>query len=182
VADLVRFGQALLDEPRLRVVHGKPVGGVYGLGLAGERVGGAEAWGHSGSYGGFQTMLLTVPERRAVFVGLTNGSLGSKALREIEDAFLRGVVGTARRVPATVELPEPERRALSGEYANSDGRYGVRSDGDGLVVSFENGDFTARPIGERTFEITEGDRVRERFDFPLPGFGRFGSRLAERVG
>jgi hypothetical protein len=23
--------------------------------------------------------------------------------------------------------------------------------------------------------------VRERFDFPLEGFGRFGSRLAERV-
>jgi hypothetical protein len=52
----------------------------------------------------------------------------------------------------------------------------------GLAVKIGDEEFAARPIGERTFEITEGDRVRERFDFPLEGFGRFGSRLAERTG
>ncbi len=51
----------------------------------------------------------------------------------------------------------------------------------GLSVRFEDGEFHARPIGERTFEITEGAYIRERFDFPLEGFARFGSRLAERV-
>ena len=53
--------------------------------------------------------------------------------------------------------------------------------GEGLVVSVEGIDFRAQAIGERTFEITEGDAIRERFDFPLDGFGRFSSRLAERV-
>jgi hypothetical protein len=53
---------------------------------------------------------------------------------------------------------------------------------DGLSVTLEDGAYAARAIGERTFEITEGDRVLERFDFPLEGFGRFASRLAERVG
>jgi hypothetical protein len=42
-------------------------------------------------------------------------------------------------------------------------------------------EFLARAIGERTFEIVGGRRIRERFDFPREGFGRFGSRLAERV-
>ena len=58
VHDLIRFGQAHLATPasaRLRIVHGKPLGGVYGLGLFGERVGGVEVWGHPGSYGGFES-------------------------------------------------------------------------------------------------------------------------------
>ena len=60
VADLLRFGRAAARASRRRrrcaIVHGKPVGGVYGLGLFGERVGGVEVWGHAGSYGGFQTL------------------------------------------------------------------------------------------------------------------------------
>jgi hypothetical protein len=39
----------------------------------------------------------------------------------------------------------------------------------------------ARPVGLRTFEIVEGDFERDRFDFPIPGFARFGSRLTARV-
>ena len=185
VPDLLRFGRWHLARPeaaRLRVVHGKPIGGVYGLGLFGERVGGVEVWGHGGSYGGFQSSLLLVPDRDAVFVGLTNSSRGDQALREIEDAFFERVLGARRRVPATVELPADVLDGFAGTYANSDDRRGQFAGGRRPGrVTFEDGEFAARPIGERTFEITEGDRVRERFDFPLEGFGRFGSRLAERV-
>src|SRR5947209_3157705 len=49
VPDLLRFGRHLLDQPQMRIVHGKPVAGVYGLGVSGERVGGVEVWGHQGS-------------------------------------------------------------------------------------------------------------------------------------
>ncbi len=49
------------------------------------------------------------------------------------------------------------------------------------MVTFEGDVFPARPIGERTFEVTQGDWEGDRFDFPLPGFGRFGSRLAEAL-
>jgi D-alanyl-D-alanine carboxypeptidase len=181
VHDLLRFGQHLLADPRLRIVHGKPVAGVYGLGLSGERVGGVEVWGHSGSWGGFQTSLLTVPDRDAVFVGLTNASRGGKALYCLEDEFFQRLLGARRRVPATFDLSHEAREAFSGSYANSDAWYEVSFAIDGLSVKFEDGEFAARPLGERTFEITEGARVRERFDFPLEGLGRFGSRLAERV-
>jgi CubicO group peptidase (beta-lactamase class C family) len=184
VPDLLRFGEWLLASPdfaRMRVVHGKPPAGVYGLGLFGERVGGVEVWGHGGSWGGFQSSLLVVPDRGAVFVGLTNHSRGAKALRAVEDVFFERVVGARRRVPETVELPGDVRMGLSGSYANSDASVEVESAADGLSVKLEDDEYAARAIGERTFEITEGDRVLERFDFPLEGFGRFGGRLAERI-
>ncbi|MFL5954861.1 MAG: serine hydrolase domain-containing protein [Gaiellaceae bacterium] len=181
VADLLRFGRRLLDAPQLRVVQGKPVGGVYGLGLSGERVGRVEVWGHRGSYGGFESSLLTVPDRDAIFVGLTSSSFGSKALWEIENLFFERVVGARRRTPETFPLPADARAAFAGTYANSDSRYELALDGDGVVVTFDDGEHAARPIGVQTFEILDGEHVRERFDFPLEGFGRFGSRLAERV-
>jgi CubicO group peptidase (beta-lactamase class C family) len=184
VPDLLRFGEWLLAAPEfapMRVVHGKPPAGVYGLGLFGERVDGVEVWGHGGSWGGFQASLLLVPEHQAVFVGLTNHSRGAKALYEVENVFFERVTGTRRRVPETVELSDDAREGFSGSYANSDGWTEVDFAVDGLSVRFDDGEFAARAIGERTFEITEGDRVRERFDFPLEGFGRFGSRLAERI-
>jgi CubicO group peptidase (beta-lactamase class C family) len=185
VPDLLRFGRWLLASPelaRMRVVHGKPTGGVYGLGLFGERVAGVDVWGHSGSWGGFQTSLVVVPDHDAVFVGLTNHSRGSKALYDVENEFFQRLLGARRRVPETFALSDDAREALSGSYANSDGWYEVSYAIDGVSLKLDDDEFLARPIGERTFEITEGDHVRERFDFPLEGFGRFGSRLAERIG
>jgi len=181
VTDLVWFGELLLAEPRLRIVHAKAVGGVYGLGLHGQRVGGVEVWGHGGSWGGYQSSLLTVPDRDAIFVGLTNGSRGGKALYDLEDEFFYRLLGERRPVPPTVELPDDARDELTGSYANSSAWYEVSFAVDGLALKLDDGEFGARAIGERTFEITEGDHVRERFDFPLEGFGRFGSRLAERI-
>ena len=181
VTDLLRFGERLLAEPRLRIVHAKAVAGVYGLGLQGQRVGGIEVWGHGGSWGGYQSSLLTVPDRDAVFVGLTNGSRGGKALFDLEDEFFDRLLGERRPVPPKVELSDEERDELTGSYANSSAWYEVSFAVDGLSVKLDDGEFGARAVGERTFEITEGDHVRERFDFPLEGFARFGSRLAERV-
>ncbi len=184
VGDLLRFGAWHLADPgsaRMRRVLGKPTSGVYGLGLWGERVGGVEVWGHGGSYGGFQSSFLTVAAHDALFVGLTNSSLGSKALREIEDAFFEHMLGTGRRPAEPVELPEEARHAIAGTYANADATYEVGVAARGVTVTIDGEQLAAQAVGTATFEIVAGDHVRERFDFPLPGFGRFGSRLAERV-
>ncbi len=184
VGDLLRFGTWHLGRPgaaRMRVPEGSPTGGVYGLGLFGERVGGVEIWGHGGSYGGFQSSLLLVPDRDAVFVGLTNGSLGTKALYDVEGTFFDEVVGARRREPTAVDLPSAVLDSYAGSYANSDDRYEVRAVPGGLVLAVDEDEFPARAIGPSTFEVTQGDAIRERFDFPLEGFGRFGSRLAERL-
>ena len=118
----VRALAARRAEPRpaLRVPLGKPVAGVYGLGLFGERVGGVDVWGHGGSYGGFQSTLLLVPDRGAAFVGLTNSGRGAQALRELEDAWFERVIGARRRAPEPVELDRSDPRDASpGTYANS---------------------------------------------------------------
>ena len=195
VGDLLQFGEALLGDERTAVlctVHGKPPGGVYGLGFFGERVGGVDVWGHGGSYGGFQSSLLLVPSRGAVFAGLTNSGRGAQALREVEDVFFERVVGSRRAIPSTVELDGASLDAVAGSYSNSDLRATVVVDGPGLALELVELDRAtgapgevvstrARPIGPRTFECLDGDAARARFDFPLPGFARIGSRLAERV-
>jgi D-alanyl-D-alanine carboxypeptidase len=183
VDDLLRFGRTHLADPgaaRMRVVAGRPVAGVYGLGLFGERVAGEEVWGHPGSYGGFESSLLTVPSRGAVFAGLTNSERGGKALRRIEDAWLEQAVGAPRRVPPTVDVSPEELAEVTGRYATQDGAVDVTLAGRALLLSLPDGsEVAARPIGPRTFEL-DGDHVGERLDFPLPGFIRIGSRLAER--
>jgi CubicO group peptidase (beta-lactamase class C family) len=184
LGDLLRLGRYLLAHPaaaRMRIVHAKPNAGVYGLGLFGERVGGHEVWGHSGAYDGFRASLLTIPDLDAVFAGVTNSSVGNKALDLVEDAFFEEVTGARRRRAERLELPAEVLESYTGSYANSDGWYEVTNAVDGLVVTFEDGDFAGVPIGEATFEIVEGHRIRDRFDFPVEGFGRFGVRLAERV-
>jgi CubicO group peptidase (beta-lactamase class C family) len=184
VGDLIRFGQAHLATPasaRLRIVHGKPPDGVYGLGLWGERVGDVEVWGHPGNYGGFQSSLLVIPDRDAVFVGLTSNSRGARALAEIEDAFFERVIGAKRQMPETVELPTEVLDSFAGTYANSTTWTEVTAAVDGLVITGDDEELPARAIGERTFEVTGGEAAGDRFDFPIEGFGRFGSRLAERV-
>jgi D-alanyl-D-alanine carboxypeptidase len=185
VEDVLRFGAWHLARPESaaqRVVAGKPVGGVYGFGLFGERVNGVEVWGHPGSYGGFSTSLLTVPDRGAVFVGLTNSERGHQALDRIEDAWLTEVVGAPRTVAPRLEPAADSLASFAGRYATQDGVVEFEPVAGGLRVVLPDGSAVgAHAIGERTFELSEGDDAGTRFDFPRPGFARIGSRAVERL-
>jgi D-alanyl-D-alanine carboxypeptidase len=188
VADVIRFGRWQLTEPWaavLRRTHGRPVSGVYGLGLAGERVGGVEVWGHSGSNFGFQSSLLLVPDRGTVFAGLTNSGSGARALAEVEQLWLDSVVGARRTRRETMELSPAALAAFTGTYANSETRAIVSPGGDGLLADvsdrFEQVEVSARAIGPHRFEVDGGDFDGDRFDFPLDRFARFGSVLLPQV-
>jgi CubicO group peptidase (beta-lactamase class C family) len=188
VDDLLRFARWHLAQdhaPAMRVVRGKPPAGVYGLGLWGQRVAGVGVWGHDGSYGGFQSKFLIVPDRQAAFVGLTNSGRGGQALDEIADLWFEALLGARRRIAPTVPLAPEPLAAFAGRYENGEQSLTVAVAGDGLGVAFlegdDRGEVWARPIGRRTFEVAGGDFDRTRFDFPVDGFGRFGSRLAARV-
>jgi CubicO group peptidase (beta-lactamase class C family) len=182
VPDLMRFARWFASAGAAqRVVLGKPIGGVYGLGLFGERVAGVEVWGHPGSYGGYQASYVAIPSHDAFLVGLTNASLGAKALAEIEDAFFERVLGRPRTRPQFVEPGPGELERYAGVYENSDARVEVEVQGSELLLRFQDDDIVARKIRERTFCVPDGPHVDERFDFPLDGFARFGSRLAVRV-
>jgi CubicO group peptidase (beta-lactamase class C family) len=185
VEDVLRFAAWHLGRPESaaqRVVAGKPIGGVYGYGLFGERVAGIDIWGHPGSYGGFEASLLTIPDRGAAFVGLTSAERGRRALKRIEDAWLTEVVGSPRAVAPPVRLSADALAAFAGRYATPDGVVEVEPSGGGLRVVLPDGSgLAAHAIGERTFELSEGDEAGMRFDFPRPGFARIGSRAVERL-
>jgi D-alanyl-D-alanine carboxypeptidase len=190
IADLLAFARSQLADQStdsLRVPLGRTPGGVYGLGYAGERLGGVDVWGHGGSYGGFEASLLLVPARGLAYVGLTSSGRGRQALREIEDLWFERVLDCRRPVAATVPLPSRTLAAFAGTYANSAGEARIVADGSVLEVDYLDAGSgfrtaaTARPIGPSTFAIVGGDSQGDRFDFPLPDFLRFGSRLAERV-
>jgi hypothetical protein len=51
----------------------------------------------------------------------------------------------------------------------------------GLLIAVAGQEIAVEPIGEALFEARTGDDAGMRVDFPLDGFGRFGSRLAERA-
>ena len=159
--------------------------GVYGLGLFGERVGGVEVWGHPGSNFGFQSSLLLVPDRGAVFAGLTNSGSGERALAEVEQLWLERVVGARRGRRETVDLAPAALAEFAGTYANGETRAVVSPGGDGLLADvtdpLERVEVSARAIGPRRFEVVGGEFDGERFDFPLDGFARFGSRLLPQV-
>jgi CubicO group peptidase (beta-lactamase class C family) len=178
-SDLLRFGQRLLAEPafaEMRQPYGRPIGGVFG-----ERVGTADVWGHSGSYGGFQSQLLLVPDADAVLVGLTNSGLGAKALYDVEQAFFAEVLGTSRVLSPFVELPTETLAKYAGRYGNSDAEAEIRAEAGGLVLAIDGEELFLRPIGEARFRVPDGPYVRDRIDFPRDGFVRLGSRLAARV-
>jgi CubicO group peptidase (beta-lactamase class C family) len=188
IGDVVRFGRWLSFDPGATVLRrplGKPVTGVYGLGLFGQRVGGVEIWGHPGSAFGFQSSLLVAPGPGAVFAGLSNSGNGSRALTELEELWLERVTGSRRERRDTVELPPEVLDGFAGTYANGELEAVVAAGGHALTARVTmDGDeleIDARAIGPRRFEVVGGPFDGDRFDFPLDGFGRFGSRLARRV-
>jgi CubicO group peptidase (beta-lactamase class C family) len=186
--DLIRFGRWQLAEAwtdGLRRPYAKPVSGVYGYGFFGQRVGGIDVWGHTGSAWGFQASFLLVPDRGAVFAGLTNSDTGSRALTELEDLWFERVIGARRPVAETVPLAPSVLESFAGTYENDDLTVSVQRDGERLVGELssaaESVAVVARAIGDRRFEVVGGRHDRERFDFPLNGFIRVGSTLLERV-
>lgn len=190
VPDLLAFGRWLLAQQffeAMRTVRGKPVAGVYGLGLFGRRHTGIEVWGHPGSYRTAKGSLLVVPARAAVFAALANGPRGDRALRELEELWLERLLGGRPSRPEHVELPAARLAAFAGRYVNQQTDARVTVDETQLLVDFVelvSGERTmqeARAIGPVTFEVVGGEFDGDRFDFPREGFARFGSRLCRRV-
>ena len=169
VADVVRFGRWQLSEPwtdALRRPLAKPVSGVYGLGFFGERVAGVEVWGHPGSAYGYQASFLLVPDRGAVFAGLTNSGSGARALAELEDLWLQRLLGAGRRRAEPVELPSAVLASFAGSYANAATTVTVSVEGNGLLAEVVDG--TGGGHLDRTADRPAALRGRRRRLRPRP--------------
>ncbi len=116
---------------------------------------------HEGSVGGYQSLLLLVPEQELVLAALTNSWKGS--------ALIRHVVDDLRLVP---------RVTLDRDLEPVDGRYAL--DGfeaivsDGSVTEIETDPVTGERLERRYLLRPDATLMSWRSDFPRPCVARIG--------
>jgi CubicO group peptidase (beta-lactamase class C family) len=186
VGDLLRFadhhlgGPGPLSDAQRDAVHtprAEALGGRYCLGCwSRELAGGRLALDHEGSVGGYQSLLLLVPEERTALAVLTNSWRGS--------GLIRRVVQELGLVPAPLE-DAGDRRIEPGRYALDDavavveergGRWRVtESEVDPLTgLQIERPEYAVDALGDGVYGFAGGSLMSHRLDFPRAGVARIG--------
>jgi hypothetical protein len=184
VADLVVYGRAhlqgydALHEPVAGALGGRYAYGWWTRPLAD----GTTAIEHEGSVGGYQSLLLLVPERELVLVVLTNSWRGSGLVRRVVEqlgllpgddggtGIDRSVAGAYAidDVSATVEV---SRGSLSVTVSEPDPVTGAA-----IVTTVD-----ARPLGGGVYGFARGRLMGHRLDFPRENVARIGWIVMPRV-
>jgi CubicO group peptidase (beta-lactamase class C family) len=186
VGDLLRFAEHQLGGPgplspaQLATVHepqADALGACYCLGCWSRTLaGGRAAFDHEGSVGGYQSLLLLVPEEETALAVLTNSWRGS--------GLIRRVVRDLGLVPEPVEIPGadhvgPGRYALDDAVAvvaEQNGRWRVaESETDPLTgLRIERPEYAVDPLGGGVYGFAGGLLMSHRVDFPRDGVARVG--------
>jgi hypothetical protein len=122
---------------------------------------------HEGSIGGYQSLLLIVPERELVLAVLTNSWRGSSLIRHVVEDL--GI------------LPQPGCNpvaAVDGHYALDTFDVTVA---DGLIVEYETDPITGTRIERRGNFSSDATLMSWRSDFPREGVGRIWWTAMPRV-
>jgi CubicO group peptidase (beta-lactamase class C family) len=187
VGDLLRFaahqlgGPGPLSAAQLRAVHeprAEALGARYCLGCwSRELSGGRRALDHEGSVGGYQSLLLLVPEEKAALAVLTNSWRGSGLIRHVVRR-LELVPSESERSGGGVEV-EPGRFALGDStavIATDGGRWRVEeSEVDPLTRSrIERPAYPIDALGGGVYGFAGGLLMSHRLDFPRQGIARVG--------
>jgi CubicO group peptidase (beta-lactamase class C family) len=194
VGDLLRFAEHQLGGPgplaaeqraRMRVPRSEALGAGYGLGWWSRDAGGRAAFDHEGSVGGYQSLLLLVPEQSFALALLTNSWRGSGLVRRVCEAL-----GLAPQPLAGADrgVRPPD---TAGRYVLENSEATVTESADGVVVDELEIDpvtgtrtsirFKASPIGGGVFGFAGGVLLGNRLDFPRPGLARIGWTVRPRV-
>jgi CubicO group peptidase (beta-lactamase class C family) len=184
VGDLLRFGERHLDAyDDLHRPRATALGGRYALGWWLRDLGGRAVLDHEGSIGGYQSLLLLVPEERLVLAALTNSWRGGGLIRRVVSALGLGKVAVA---------PQPIRASFLGRYALDDVEAVVAREGDSLRVTTAETDpvtgtrvevtFPARTLYDTVYGFAGGVLQSHRLDFPREGVARIGWTALPRVG
>jgi CubicO group peptidase (beta-lactamase class C family) len=195
VRDLLRFaahhlgGPGPLSDTDLRVVH-KPraeaLGGRYCLGCwSRELTGGRLALDHEGSVGGYQSLLLLVPEERTALAVLTNSWRGSGLIRRVVRDL--GLVPAPLEAPGDGADPEPGRYALgdsSAVVSRHGGRWRVAERETDPLTGFriERPAYAVDPLGGGVYGFAGGLLMSHRLDIPRQGIARVGWTALPAVG
>jgi CubicO group peptidase (beta-lactamase class C family) len=185
-AELLRFaahqlgGPGPLSAAELATVHepqAEALGARYCLGCWSRALaGGRAALDHEGSVGGYQSLLLLVPEEETALVVLTNSWRGS--------GLIRRVVRDLGLVPGPVETSGanhvgPGRYALDDAVAvvaEHNGRWRVaESETDPLTgVRIDRPEYAVDPLGRGVYGFAGGLLMSHRVDFLREGVARVG--------
>jgi CubicO group peptidase (beta-lactamase class C family) len=194
VGDLIRFGKHQVGGPgplsaealgALREPRAEALGGRYCLGCWSRTLaGGRRAFDHEGSVGGYQSLLLLVPEEKMALAVLTNSWRGS--------GLIRRVVRELGLVPAPLEDAgeahiEPGRYKLGDAeafLAERNGRWRVsESEDDPLTgVRIERPEYAVDSLGGGVYGFAGGLLMSHRLDFPREGVARVGWTALPRSG
>jgi CubicO group peptidase (beta-lactamase class C family) len=186
VGDLLRFAThqlggpgplsatqlATVQEPRAEALGARYCLGCWSRALAGGRA----AFDHEGSVGGYQSLLLLVPEEKTALAVLTNSWRGS--------GLIRRVVRDLGLVPGPVETSGadhvgPGRYALDDAIAvvaEHNGRWRVaESETDPLTrLRIDRPAYGVDPLDGGVYGFVGGLLMSHRVDFPRNGVARVG--------
>ena len=196
VEDLLRFaahqlgGAGPLSESRLaslREPQAEALGARYCLGCwRRELEGGRTAFDHEGSVGGYQSLLLVVPEERAALAVLTNSWRGSGLIRRVVREL--GLVPRAEPVFATadIQVRPPVRYELDGAEAVVERKLGLfvaEAETDPVTgTRIERAPYQVDPLGGVVYGFAGGLLMSHRIDFPREGVARVGWLALPRAG
>ena len=166
VGDLVEYGLAHCDAwDDLHQPVAEALGARYALGWW-VRDGVLD---HEGSVGGFQSLLLLVPESKVVLAVLTNSWRGSGLIRRVVEDL--GLAPPAAQVPEVAEV--------DGAYALDDLEAVVSG---GWITETEPDPLTGAPLERRYRLRTDATLMTWRSDFPRPDVARIGWVALPRAG
>jgi CubicO group peptidase (beta-lactamase class C family) len=175
--DLVRFGeQHLVGFDELHEPQADALGARYAFGWWVRELGGRTAFDHEGSVGGYQSLLLLVPELELVLAVLTNSWRGSGLIRRVVESL--GLASTAPDPPGSAD------EGVAGTYSLDGVEAAVDLDRDGLrVVEAEVDPVTGTRIERRypvsslgggVYGFARGVLQSHRLDFPRTDVARIG--------
>ena len=154
--------------------------------------------GHGGSFGGYQTQLTLVPDRKFAFVVLSNSSHGAKAIRSIERTILKIELDLELAQPEAADISPDDLAQFAGTWSQPLARYRVKPADGGLDVVIEALDRSGavqestppilfEPLAGSDFIARSGPNKGTRADFVInPTTGKFdflrvGLRVARRI-
>jgi CubicO group peptidase (beta-lactamase class C family) len=187
VGDLLRFAESQFERRDLQRPLVSGPGFEHGLGWFLRKRAGRRSVEHPGSAAGYQSLLLLIPEERVAFVALTNSSRGLAAITDLLDRL-----GLATDTPEEAPLTSEQLGKFVGRYEAPGVRLELSPDANGLRLDYSEKDpfrrewdayppIRLRAVGEREFELVDGEWRGQWLGFPRDGVVSFGI-VAQRVG
>jgi CubicO group peptidase (beta-lactamase class C family) len=134
----------------------------YGLGTRIGAIGKHAVFGHTGSGGGFATMLMTVPDSRLTVAVLTNTD-GTPPY-EIAESMVRAALHEPRSSPRDLDAPEAELAAIAGHYDSDEGPLDLLPCGRRLCARLAGGNQDLPAQRQRANEYAVRPGLDARFD------------------